>query len=155
MLQNKNIEIRVEEVRKPEFEAALIADLIINQIQKRFPYRRACKQAIEKAMESGQIKGCKIRVGGRLNGVEIARSEVFIKGRIPLHTIRANIDYCSAPAQTTYGKIGVKVWVYKGDIFADKKKIKAKKREEGKTLEITMATEEEKTNNIIDTAIEI
>jgi small subunit ribosomal protein S3 len=156
LLQNKNIEINVEEVRKPEIEASLIGDLIINQIQKRFPYRRACKQAIDKAMESGQIEGCKIRVSGRLNGVEIARSEVFTKGKIPLHTIRANIDYFSAPAQTTYGKIGVKVWVNKGEIFADKKRLKEKRREEDKILEINKNEKKEENNNIfIDTSIEI
>jgi len=155
LLQNKNIEIKVEEIRKPELEASLVAELIASQIKKRFPYRRACKQAIAKTTEAVQIKGCKIRVSGRLNGAEIARSEVFIDGRIPLHTIRANIDYASIAAETTYGKIGIKVWIYKGEIFADKKRLKAKKREEGKTLEITLEKKEEKTNNIVDTAIEI
>jgi small subunit ribosomal protein S3 len=108
--------INIKEVRKPMLEAAIVADSIARQIEKRISYRRASKMAIEKIMEAG-AKGVKIYCGGRLNGVEIARSELFNKGKIPLHTFRADIDYCSLPAQTSYGKIGVKVWIYRGEVF--------------------------------------
>ena len=113
-LQTRDIELKVEEVRKPELVAALIAASIAQQIERRIPYRRAAKQAIDKALESGAL-GCKIKVGGRLNGVDIARKETYIKGSIPLHTIRSNIDYASCPAHTTYGAIGVKVWLNNGE----------------------------------------
>jgi len=158
LLQIRGVDLKVEEIRKPEINAALIGNLVARQVKKRIPYRRCCKQAIEKAMESG-VKGCKIRVSGRLNGAEIARSEIFIQGRIPLHTIRANIDYAKEACSTTYGKIGIKVWVYKGDVFADRKKLKNKKREN--TLNIKEIKQEKKEgdqvkrNNVIDTAIEI
>jgi len=158
LLQAQGVDLKVEEIRKPEINATLIADLVSRQIKKRIPYRRSCKQAIEKAMESG-VKGCKIRVSGRLNGAEIARSEIFIQGRIPLHTIRANIDYCKNSCYTTYGKIGVKVWVYKGDVFADKKKLKNKRKENtANTKEIRQekrGSNQGKRNDVIDTAIEI
>jgi len=114
-LQTRDIELKVQEIRKPEVVAKLIAENIVQQLEKRIPYRRAIKQAIDKAMEGG-AKGCKIKVGGRLNGVDIARKETYIKGTIPLHTIRSNIDFVNAPARTTYGAIGVKVWVYRGEI---------------------------------------
>lgn len=136
MLQTKNIDLKVEEIRKPEVVASAITNLIARQIEKRVPYRRACKQAIEKATESG-VKGIKIKVGGRLNGTEIARSEIFSKGRIPLQTLRADIDYFEEPALTSYGKVGIKAWVYKGDVFADRKKLKTAKREEGISEEIS------------------
>jgi len=142
LLQSKDIDLKVEEIRKPEVIASLVASSIARQIEKRMPYRRACKQALEKAMEMG-VLGCKIRVSGRLNGVEIARTEVFIDGRIPLQTLRAEIDYFNDECQTAYGKIGVKVWIYKGDVFADKKKMKAVRREEGELKEkIKEAVEE-------------
>jgi small subunit ribosomal protein S3 len=113
-LQSKDVDIKIEEVRKPDVVATLIAQNVVSQIERRIPYRRAVKQAIAKAIEAG-ASGCKIKVGGRLNGVEISRKETYIDGAIPLHTIRANVDYYSTPAHTTYGVIGVKVWVYHKD----------------------------------------
>jgi small subunit ribosomal protein S3 len=108
--------INIKEIKRPMLEAAIVAESIARQIEKRISYRRAVKMSIEKIMEAG-AKGVKIYCGGRLNGVEISRSEIFSKGKIPLHTFRADIDYCSTPAQTTYGKIGIKVWIYRGDVF--------------------------------------
>ena len=108
--------INIKEIKKPYQNAFIIGELIGKQIEKRIPYRRACKMSIERAMESG-AKGIKINVAGRLNGVEIARSEFFANGKIPLQTFRSDIDYSYYRAITTYGTIGVKVWVYKGEIF--------------------------------------
>ncbi len=106
-------EINVQEVKNPEADAQLIADNVAQQLEKRIAFKRAMKQAVEKALRSG-AKGVKIMVGGRLNGAEIARSEHTIKGKIPLATINADIQYGTARAKTTYGIIGVKVWVYNG-----------------------------------------
>lgn len=108
--------INIKEIKKPYQNAFIIGELIGKQIEKRIPYRRACKMSIERAMESG-AKGIKINVAGRLNGVEIARSEFFANGKIPLQTLRSDIDYSYYRAITTYGTIGVKVWIYKGAIF--------------------------------------
>lgn len=108
--------INIKEIKKPYQNAFIIGELIGKQIEKRIPYRRACKMSIERAMESG-AKGIKINVAGRLNGVEIARSEFFANGKIPLQTFRSDIDYSYYRAITTYGTIGVKVWIYKGEIF--------------------------------------
>lgn len=113
---NEKFDINIIEVKKPELNAILVAEGIVRQIERRFPYRRAAKQAVQKAMEVGG-KGIKVQVSGRLNGVEIARSEFFKEGNIPLHTFRADIDYTAMCAHTTYGAIGVKVWIYRGDIF--------------------------------------
>ncbi len=113
-MQTRDLEVKVEEIRKPEVVAALIGEGVARQLARRIPYRRAVKQSIERAMELG-VAGCKIKISGRLNGVDIARSETYIKGTIPLHTIRSNIDFVSIPVNTTYGVIGVKVWVYKGE----------------------------------------
>lgn len=115
--------LSIKEVSKPALDAYLLADSITKQIEKRISYRRAAKMAIEKSLEAG-AKGAKIFISGRLNGVEIARSEFFSKGKIPLHTFRADIDYAMLHAKTTYGTIGVKVWIYKGDIFKKKKNVK-------------------------------
>lgn len=112
----ENFSINIKEVKKPMLDAAIVAEMVAKQVEKRVAYRRAAKMALEKIMEAG-ARGGKIYLGGRLNGVEIARSEFFIKGKIPLQTFRADIDYCSRAAQTTYGKIGIKVWIYRGDIF--------------------------------------
>ncbi len=111
-------DVSVQEVQKPDANAQLVADNVAFQVEKRFPYRRVCKMAIEKAKESG-IKGMKIRVSGRLNGVDIARSEGYGFGTVPLHTLRANIDYATAEASTMYGVIGIKVWTYYGLVFKD------------------------------------
>lgn len=108
--------INIKEIKKPMLDAQIVAQSIAQQVEKRISYRRAAKMALEKIMEAGAIGG-KIYLGGRLNGVEISRSEFFSKGKIPLHTFRADIDYANVAAQTSYGKIGIKVWIYKGDIF--------------------------------------
>ncbi len=108
--------ISIKEVKKPYLDARVVGELIGKQIEKRIPYRRACKMIIERAMESG-AQGIKIRVSGRLNGVEISRSEFFTQGKVPLHTLRSDIDYGYFRAITTYGAIGVRVWVYKGQLF--------------------------------------
>lgn len=112
----ESFSINIKEVKKPMLDATIVAESIARQVEKRVSYRRASKMAIEKVMEAG-AKGVKIYLGGRLNGVEISRSEFFSKGKVPLHTFRADIDYCSTPAQTSYGKIGIKVWIYKGEVF--------------------------------------
>src|SRR5690606_10995589 len=108
--------INVTEVRKPELDAQLVAESIAQQLERRIMFRRAMKRAVQNAMRLGAV-GIKVNVGGRLNGAEIARSEWYREGRVPLHTLRADIDYGFAAARTTYGIIGVKVWVYKGEIF--------------------------------------
>ncbi len=110
------VHINIEEVRKPELDAQLIADSITQQLQKRIMFRRAMKRAITNAMRLG-AQGIKIMSAGRLNGIEIARTEWYREGRVPLHTLRADIDYGTSEAKTTYGIIGVKVWVFKGEIM--------------------------------------
>src|SRR5215470_14977302 len=106
--------LNIEEIRKPEIDAQLIADSIAQQLEKRIMFRRAMKRAMQNAMRLG-AQGIKIMSSGRLNGIEIARTEWYREGRVPLHTLRADIDYGFAEAKTTYGVIGIKVWVYKGD----------------------------------------
>ena len=108
--------ISTQEVRKPDADAKLIADNIADQITRRFPYRRVVKAVIDRAKDSG-VKGIKVVVSGRLNGVDIARKETYNFGTVPLHTLRANIDYATGSAPTQYGMIGVKVWVYHGLVF--------------------------------------
>jgi len=108
--------INIKEIKKPALDAQTLAEGVAQQVEKRISYRRACKMSIEKAMEAG-AKGAKIKLAGRLNGVEIAREEFFSLGKIPLHTFRADIDYATTTARTTYGAIGIKMWVYKGEIF--------------------------------------
>jgi small subunit ribosomal protein S3 len=108
------VAVNIEEVRKPEIDAQLIADSITQQLEKRIMFRRAMKRAMQNAMRLG-AQGIKIMSSGRLNGIEIARTEWYREGRVPLHTLRADIDYATSEAKTTYGIIGVKVWVYKGD----------------------------------------
>jgi len=108
--------INVSEVRKPELDAQLVAESIAQQLERRIMFRRAMKRSVQNAMRLGAL-GIKVNVGGRLNGAEIARSEWYREGRVPLHTLRADVDYGLAEAHTTYGVIGVKVWIYKGEIF--------------------------------------
>ena len=108
------VHVSIEEIRKPELDAQLIADSITQQLEKRIMFRRAMKRAMQNAMRMG-AQGIKIMSAGRLNGIEIARTEWYREGRVPLHTLRADIDYGVSEAETTYGIIGVKVWVYKGD----------------------------------------
>ena len=116
---NDKLEINIKEIGKPELSAVLIAESIARQIEKRIAYRRAAKMAIDRAIEAGAI-GIKVFCTGRLNGVEIARGEFFKNGNIPLHTFRADIDYAKDTAFTTYGTIGIKVWIYKGEVFKKK-----------------------------------
>jgi small subunit ribosomal protein S3 len=110
------VHVNIEEIRKPEIDAQLIADSIAQQLEKRIMFRRAMKRAMQNAMRLG-AQGIKIMSSGRLNGIEIARTEWYREGRVPLHTLRANIDYGFGEARTTYGVIGIKVWVYKGDML--------------------------------------
>ena len=113
-LMSVPVTLNIEEVRKPETDAQLIADSIANQLEKRIMFRRAMKRAMQNAMRFG-AQGIKIMSAGRLNGAEIARTEWYREGRVPLHTLRADIDYGTSEANTTYGVIGIKVWVYKGE----------------------------------------
>jgi small subunit ribosomal protein S3 len=112
----KNVSLNIFEIRKPEIQAILIAESIVQQLVRRLSHKRAMKRAIYQAMRMG-AEGICIKCKGRLSGVEIARSEVFREGRVPLHTLRSDVDYAEAPAFTTYGVIGVKVWVFKGEIM--------------------------------------
>jgi small subunit ribosomal protein S3 len=115
-LHINSVKLNIEEIRKPELDAQLVAESIAQQLERRVMFRRAMKRAIQNTMRMG-AEGVKIMVGGRLNGAEIARSECYAEGRVPLHTLRADIDYGFAEALTTYGILGVKVWIYKGEIF--------------------------------------
>ncbi len=112
----KKVRLNIEEIRQPELDAYLVADSIAEQLSKRVSYRRAMKQAVTRAMRLG-AKGVKVRCSGRLAGAEMARSIVEMRGRVPLHTIRADVDYAMVHAHTIYGRIGVKVWIYKGDVL--------------------------------------
>ncbi len=112
-LTQKEIQINIREVKKPEMDSQLVGDNIARQIEKRVSYKKAVKKAISTAMRMG-AEGIKIQIAGRLNGAEIARTETFKEGRVPLHTLRADIDYARATAYTTYGCVGVKVWICKG-----------------------------------------
>ncbi len=120
-LVNEEVQISIMEVKNPDLNAQLVANNIANQIENRGSYRMAQKRAIRNTMKAG-AKGIKTLCSGRLNGAEIARSEGYNEGTTPLHTLRADIDYATAEADTTYGKIGVKVWIYKGEILPSKKK---------------------------------
>lgn len=121
------VNVNIKEIDNPNLDAKVVAQGIKMDIEKRIPFRRAMKQAMNK-VERARAKGVKIQVSGRLNGVEIARTEKLISGKVPLHTLRANIDYAFEEAHTIYGVIGIKVWIYKGDIFRDQ----AKKKNESK-----------------------
>jgi small subunit ribosomal protein S3 len=114
----KNININIVEVENPSLDGAVIAQQVITDLEKRIPFRRSVKQAIGRAEKAG-AKGIKVIVAGRLNGAEIARSETFSSGSVPLHTLRADIDYSRDAAKTIYGQIGVKVWVYRGEVFEE------------------------------------
>ena len=115
-LAGQSVKLTVEEIRKPEIDAQLVAESISQQLEKRIMFRRAMKRAVTNAMRL-RAQGVKVMVAGRLNGAEIARTEWYREGRVPLHTLRADIDYGFAEAHTTYGVIGVKVWIFKGEIF--------------------------------------
>ncbi|MEW8508728.1 MAG: 30S ribosomal protein S3 [Candidatus Thiodiazotropha sp.] len=112
------VHMSIEEIRKPELDAQLVGESIAQQLERRVMFRRAMKRAVQNAMRLG-AEGIKVNISGRLNGAEIARSEWYREGRVPLHTLRADIDYGFAEANTTYGIIGVKVWVFKGEVYGD------------------------------------
>jgi small subunit ribosomal protein S3 len=115
-LNINNVKINIEEIRKPELDAFLVADSIAQQLERRVMFRRAMRRSVSNAMRLG-AEGIKINISGRLNGAEIARNEWYREGRVPLHTLRADVDYGTAEALTTYGILGVKVWIYKGEVF--------------------------------------
>ena len=116
-----DIKINIIEIRNYELSAKLVAQTIAEQLEKRFPFRRTLKQAIERTMQNKQAKGIKVEVAGRLDGAEMARTEWLSEGKIPLQTIRADISFAKYVASTTYGVVGVKVWIYKGEVFEEKK----------------------------------
>lgn len=116
-LTTQEIKLDIEEVRSPESNASIVAQMVAEGLEKRMPFRRVMKQTIEKVMANRDVKGVRIYLGGRLGGADMARSEELKKGRIPLQTFRADIDFARDKAHMTYGDIGIKIWVYKGDIF--------------------------------------
>ncbi|MCU7922079.1 MAG: 30S ribosomal protein S3 [Candidatus Thiodiazotropha sp. (ex Dulcina madagascariensis)] len=118
------VHMSIEEIRKPELDAQLVGESIAQQLERRVMFRRAMKRAVQNAMRLG-AEGIKVHISGRLNGAEIARSEWYREGRVPLHTLRADIDYGFAEANTTYGIIGVKVWVFKGEVYGDREEVEA------------------------------
>jgi len=115
-LHINSVKVNIEEIRKPELDAKLVAESIAQQLERRVMFRRAMKRSIQNTMRMG-AQGIKIKIAGRLNGAEIARSEMYHEGRVPLHTLRADIDYGTHEALTTYGILGIKVWIYKGEVF--------------------------------------
>nr|WP_082235766.1 30S ribosomal protein S3 [Halobacillus massiliensis] len=118
-LTGKRVHINIVEVKKPDLNAALVADNIARQLENRVSFRRAQKQTLQRAMRAG-AKGIRTQVSGRLGGADIARAEYYSEGTVPLHTLRADIDYGTAEADTTYGKLGVKVWIYRGEVLPTK-----------------------------------
>jgi len=120
-MSGRDVYVDIQEVHKPELDAQLVSESIALQLEKRVGFRRAMRKAVDSALRFG-CKGIKVRVSGRLNGNEIARSEWYLQGRLPLHTLRADIEYGFAEAKTTYGVIGVKCWIYRGEILAQKKR---------------------------------
>ena len=117
-LTGKEVGINVEEIKRPELDAQLVADNVAHQLAQRISFRRAMKRAVQSAMRMG-AQGIKIKCGGRLGGAEIARVEGYHEGRVPLHTLRADVDYATATAKTTFGTIGVKTWIFKGEVVED------------------------------------
>jgi small subunit ribosomal protein S3 len=117
-LTGKEAAINVEEIKRPEISAKLVADNIARQLEQRISFRRAMKRAVQSAMRMG-AQGIRVRVSGRLGGAEIARTEGYREGRVPLHTLRADIDYATGTAKTTYGTIGIKIWIFKGEVVED------------------------------------
>lgn len=115
---DKRVRLNIEEIRVPELDAFLVARSVADQLERRVAFRRAMKQAVQRTMQRGAL-GCRVKVGGRLGGIEMSRSEQEMQGRVPLQTIRANIDYGLAEAKTSFGVIGVKCWIYRGDITED------------------------------------
>ena len=125
---DKQIDVNIAEIKQADMDAVLVAENIAGQLERRIGFRRAMKQAVGRTMRLGAL-GIKVMVSGRLGGAEIARSESYREGSIPLHTLRANIDYGTAEAHTTYGCIGIKVWIYKGEVLPEAKQAPAKKEE--------------------------
>jgi small subunit ribosomal protein S3 len=128
-LTSKNININIQEIKKPELDAQIVAENVAQQLEKRISFRRAMKQTVQRTMRAGGL-GMKIAISGRLGGAEIARTEWYSEGKVPLHTLRADIDYGFAEANTTYGKIGIKVWINRGEIAPE-----AKQRPKQKVVE--------------------
>jgi small subunit ribosomal protein S3 len=124
-MTKKQVNINIQEVKKPDVDAQLVAENVAAQLERRIAFRRAMKQAVPRSLRMG-AEGIKIAVSGRLGGAEIARTEWYSEGKVPLHTLRADIDYGFAEADTTYGKIGVKVWIYKGEVLPEAKKVQPK-----------------------------
>lgn len=124
------VHINIEEIRKPDLDSALVAQSVAQQLERRVMFRRAMKRAVQNAIRQG-AEGVKIQVSGRLGGAEIARTEWYREGRVPLHTLRADIDYATAEASTTYGIIGVKVWIFKGEIIGGLDEVEANQKKKG------------------------
>ncbi|WP_075185998.1 30S ribosomal protein S3 [Teredinibacter haidensis] len=124
------VHINIEEIRKPDLDSVLVAQSVAQQLERRVMFRRAMKRAVQNAMRQG-AEGVKIQVGGRLGGAEIARTEWYREGRVPLHTLRADIDYATAEAATTYGIIGVKVWIFKGEIIGGMEEVETTPKKKG------------------------
>jgi small subunit ribosomal protein S3 len=120
LVESKIKDINIQEIRNPELDAQIMADSVAQQLERRIAFKRAAKQTVEKVMRAG-AKGVKVNIGGRLNGAEISRSQFFTQGKIPLATLKADIDYGTSRALTTYGVLGVKVWIYKGDVKEEQK----------------------------------
>jgi len=118
-LMGMPVQINIEEIRKPDVDSKLVAESIASQLERRIMFRRAMKRAVQNALKQGAL-GIKVQVSGRLGGAEIARTEWYREGRVPLHTLRADIDYATARAETTYGTIGVKVWIFKGEVLGER-----------------------------------
>jgi small subunit ribosomal protein S3 len=119
VLTSAEVSVNVEEIKRPEIDARLVAENVAHQIRQRISFRRAMKRAVQSAIRTG-AEGIKIQCAGRLGGAEIARTEGYNEGRLPLHTLRADIDYASLPAITTYGTVGIKVWIFKGEVVEDR-----------------------------------
>ncbi len=120
-MTNKNVSVNIQEIKKPELDAQIVAENVAQQLEKRISFRRAMKQTVQRSMRTG-AEGIRIAISGRLGGAEIARTEWYSEGKVPLHTLRADIDYGFAEANTTYGKIGIKVWINRGEIMPEAKK---------------------------------
>ncbi len=126
LMGQEELHIDIEEVKSPESHAAIVAQMIAESLEKRLPFRRVMKQTVEKVMANRDVRGVKLYLGGRLGGAEISRSEKMKKGQVPLQTFRADIDFAREKAHMTYGDIGIKVWIYKGEVFVDKDKSQKK-----------------------------
>ena len=155
-LAQKRARLNVQEVRQPELDAQLVAGSIAEQLGRRIAFRRAMYQSVNRAMQAG-AQGIKVICSGRLGGIEIARREKVMQGRVPLHTIRADIDYGLAEARTAMGRIGVKVWIYKGDIIPEQRVVEVDEEEEAeemRLIEVSIGTEEESTEETADVPAE-